>query len=166
MKPKSPMRLVMNALFAAAAGRLVEPMADEDVRADADQFPEEEHHHEVIREDDADHREHEEREAGEVAGLALVVVHVPEGINMDERADAGNDEEHRLAELIDGEADGDREIRDHVQPLVRGHLQAVGLAEEQQVARKEITQAATEINALTLRRRWVKSVMNAALRSG
>ncbi len=48
----------MNALLAAAGGA-VEPMSDEDVGADADQFPEDEHHHEIVREDDAGHREHE-----------------------------------------------------------------------------------------------------------
>ncbi len=85
-------------------------MADEDVGTDADQFPEDEHHHEVVREDDAEHREHEEREAGEVARLALVILHVAERINVDQRADGGDHEEHRLAELIDREADRDREM--------------------------------------------------------
>ncbi len=58
-------------------------MADQHIRGKADQLPENEKHHEIIRENDAEHREHEERERREIAGLALVFPHVSERINMD-----------------------------------------------------------------------------------
>ena len=76
MNPKSPMRLVMNAFFAASAADALEPMADQQIGTDADQLPEDEHHHEIVREHDSEHREHEEREPGEIARLALVLAHV------------------------------------------------------------------------------------------
>jgi hypothetical protein len=71
MKPKSPTRLVRKAFFAASAAEsFLIPVADEHVGTDADQLPEDEHHDEVVGQDDAGHREHEERQPGEVAGLA------------------------------------------------------------------------------------------------
>ena len=77
MNPKSPMRLVMNAFLpASAAAVALEPMADQQIGSDADQFPEDEHHDEIVREHDPEHREHEERKRGEVARLALVIPHV------------------------------------------------------------------------------------------
>jgi hypothetical protein len=77
MKPKSPMRLVRKAFFAASAAVLVEPMADEQVGAHADQFPEDEHHEEVVGQHDAGHREHEQREPAKYRDLPIVFLHVP-----------------------------------------------------------------------------------------
>ena len=54
----------------------LEPMADQQIGTDAHQFPEDEHHHEIVRDDDAEHREHEEGERREVARFARVVPHV------------------------------------------------------------------------------------------
>ena len=78
-------------------------MADQHIRGKADQLPKNEEHHEIVRENNAEHREHEERERGEIAGLALVFPHVSQRINMDERPDARNENEHRLAEIIQHE---------------------------------------------------------------
>ncbi len=90
-------------------GGLLVPEADQEVGADADQFPEDEHHQEIRRHDDADHREDEEGELGEEAADAGIVVHVTEREDVDEEADAGDDEEHQLRERIDEEADLDLE---------------------------------------------------------
>ena len=57
-------------------GIALKPMTDEDVGSETDQLPKDEHHHEIVREDNAEHREHEERERGEVARFAFVVAHV------------------------------------------------------------------------------------------
>ena len=51
-------------------------MANEQIGTDPDQFPEDKHHHEIVREHDSEHREHEERKPGEIARLALVRAHV------------------------------------------------------------------------------------------
>ena len=66
MKPASPTRLTMNALFAASAGAgplVVE--ADQEERADADQFPAHEHLEQVVRDDQVEHREAEQRQVQE-----------------------------------------------------------------------------------------------------
>lgn len=65
-------------------GVFLVPMADEEVGAEADELPEDEGHDEVRGEDDACHGEHEEGEAGEVAGLRGIVFHVGEGEDVDE----------------------------------------------------------------------------------
>ena len=56
--------------------RTLEPMPNEQIGAEPDQFPEDKHHHEIVREDDPEHGEHEERKSGEIARLALVRAHV------------------------------------------------------------------------------------------
>ncbi len=57
-------------------GIALEPMTDQHVGSEADQFPENKHHHEIVREDDPEHGEHEERKRGEVTRLAFVIPHV------------------------------------------------------------------------------------------
>ena len=53
----------MNAFFdGVGGGRALVPMVDEELGAEADQLPEDEHHEQVVGEHDADHREHEDGE--------------------------------------------------------------------------------------------------------
>ena len=54
-------------LGGVGGGGFFEPVADQDVGTHPDQFPENKHHHEVVRQDDTRHREHEESEPREVA---------------------------------------------------------------------------------------------------
>jgi len=51
-------------------------VTDQNIRREPDQFPKDEKHHEIVRENDSEHREHEERQRREIAGLAFVVPHV------------------------------------------------------------------------------------------
>ena len=88
------------------------PVADEQVGAEADQLPEDEGHDEVVRQHDAGHREHEEREAGEVAGLRFIVLHVSEREDVDQRADAGDDDHHAGGKAVELDADLEIEIPD------------------------------------------------------
>jgi len=99
-------------------------VADEEVGADADELPEDEHHREVIREDDTGHREHEEREAGEVARLPGIFVHVTEREDVYEPPDRGDDEHHATAEFIECEPDIEGEVADF-DPLEKDGLPAV-----------------------------------------
>src|SRR5215467_2636487 len=46
-----------------------EPMTDQDIRSEPDQFPKDEKHYEIVRENDSEHREHEERQRCEITGL-------------------------------------------------------------------------------------------------
>ena len=104
--PKSPTRLTMNALLAALEAFRARIETDEEVRADAHQFPEHEHHGHVARDHQPQHAEAEQRkvlvEAGESPGrtqrpavgergqrvghFLQLFVHVAEGVDVDARA--------------------------------------------------------------------------------
>ena len=85
MKPKSPTRLTMNAFVAAAAGsRTFVPVADEQIGAETDGFPEDEELKQVVRHDQHQHREGKERDVAEEAGIARISSHIPDGIDVDE----------------------------------------------------------------------------------
>ena len=93
-------------------------MPDEDVGTHADEFPENEHHHEIVREDDPEHGKEEQREPGEEARVALLLAHVAHGVDEHERRNGGHDEQHHPAEVVEDEADGDREVGAEAQPGV------------------------------------------------
>ena len=77
MKPASPTRLVMNALLAAFEALLpLEVEADQQERADADQFPAHEHLEEVVRQDQVEHREAEQRQEHEEPAEPAAAVQV------------------------------------------------------------------------------------------
>src|SRR2546429_9782124 len=50
----------------------INPVADQNVRGKADQFPKNEEHYEIVCDDDTEYREHEERQRREIAGLAFM----------------------------------------------------------------------------------------------
>src|SRR5205823_14945899 len=81
------------------------PMTDEQVGTKADQFPKDEHHHEIIGQHDAEHGKHEEREGGEVAGFAGVIAHVTERVDVDERTYPANENQHGPAHGIQDKTD-------------------------------------------------------------
>ena len=85
-------------------------MTDEQVGAESDQLPEDEGHDEIIREHDASHREHEKRQAGEVACLGIIVLHVGQREDVDQHADAGDNDHHPGGKAVELDADLDREI--------------------------------------------------------
>ena len=88
------------------------PMTDEEVGAEADQFPEDKGHDEVRGEDDAGHGEHEEGESTEVASLGFVVLHVVEREEVDEESNASDDDHHSFCEGVELETDVDAEVSD------------------------------------------------------
>ncbi len=68
MKPTSPSFVIQNAFTAALrGGRTLVPEADQEIRAEPDQLPEDEHLQESGSEHEAQHREDEERLVGVVA---------------------------------------------------------------------------------------------------
>ena len=106
------MRLVMKRLLAGVRRRRpFIPKADEQITGDADQFPEDEHHHEIVREHDAEHREHEQAQAGEIAAVGAVALHVAGGVNMDRAAHARHHQRHQQAQVIQAQADVHRRNR-------------------------------------------------------
>ena len=82
-------------------GRLVIPEADEQVAHQPNAFPTEEELEKVIRRDQRQHGEGEEREIGEEARPVRVLVHVADGIEVDEAGHGGDDHEHHGGQRVD-----------------------------------------------------------------
>ena len=110
MKPKSPTRLVTNAFLPATGVRfLLEPERDEEVRAGADALPAEEGEQQVVAEHEHEHREHEQVQVDEELGEPRVAVHVADRVEVDQRADAGDEQDHRHRQRVEQEAEVDLE---------------------------------------------------------
>ena len=82
-------------------GLLLVPEADEQIGAEPDRLPEDVEEEEVVGEDQHDHREDEQVQIREEAGVPVVAVHVPDRVHVNQEADAGDDEQHDRGELID-----------------------------------------------------------------
>ena len=95
---------------------LVEPEADEQIGAEPDPFPADEHHREARAQHQHQHEEHEQVQVGEVARVPRVVVHVADAEDVDQRADAGHDEDHHGRELIELERERDLQVA-HGEPF-------------------------------------------------
>ena len=78
-----------------------EPESNQQIAAQAHAFPSHEEHQVVRRQHQHQHEKHEQVEIGEKSAIAGVVLHVADGIEMDEPADAGHHEQHDQRELID-----------------------------------------------------------------
>ena len=87
------------------------PEPDEEVAAEADALPPDEGEHERVAEDEGEHRRDEQVQVREEPGEARVVLvrHVRGRVDVDERADAGDDHDHRPGEPVDEEAPRDRD---------------------------------------------------------
>ena len=123
-------------LRGVGSGVLLEPEADEQVAAHADQLPKHEHHEEVVREHDAEHREGEEAQAGEVAAVAAVAMQVAARVDVNHQPDAGDDEEHELGERVEQEAEGDFQVADG-EPVEGNFLRLVAGEKEEAEAQDE-----------------------------
>ena len=109
MKPKSPTRLMMKAFLPAAALASSEPERDQEVGAGAHALPAEERDQEVRPSTSIEHREDEQVQVGEEPREVRVAVHVADRVQVDQRADAGDEQRHRDRERVDEEADVDVE---------------------------------------------------------
>ena len=110
-KPKSPTRLTMNAFLPACGrGRPRVPEADEQVGAEADRLPEDVEEQEVAGQHQHRHREHEQVQVREEARVAGVVVHVADRVEVDQEADAGDDQQHDAGERVDVGGDAGLEV--------------------------------------------------------
>ena len=104
-KPTSPTRLVTNAFLPATAAALRSNQNDdEQVRAEADALPAEEGDEEARAEDEHQHRGGEQVQVGEEPAEALVAVHVADRIEVDQRADAGDEQDPRDRQRVGVEA--------------------------------------------------------------
>src|ERR1700686_623084 len=74
---------------------------DQQVRAQPDTFPSNEHQHVVVGEDQREHGKHEEVEVTEEAVVPAFMRHVASGINMDQHADARDEEQPDAGEWVE-----------------------------------------------------------------
>ncbi len=89
-------------LIARIRGRLLqEPEADQQIAAQAHAFPAHEEQCIVRGQNQRQHEKHEEIEIREEAPVAPVVGHIPGGVEMNQPAHAGDDEQHDHGELVD-----------------------------------------------------------------
>ena len=111
----------------------MEPEADEQVRRQPDEFPEDEQHQDAIDHDQAEHRGREQRHVDEVTRVACVARHVALGVDLHQQRHGRYDDEHDRAEAVDTQAKIDNEVvaerRIKRQPLVtlEWERMAVGL---------------------------------------
>jgi hypothetical protein len=88
--------------FHAGGGFLVVlvPEADQQVGSQAHPFPAGEEHDHVLAQDQHEHEEQKQVEIGEVARLALVMGHVPHGVEVDQGTDPGDHQAHDGGDLV------------------------------------------------------------------
>ena len=110
----------------------LEPERDQQVRAEADALPAEERDEEARAEHQDQHRGAEQVHVREEARKALVAVHVADREDMDERSDAGDEEDERHRERVDEEAHVDLEPARRQPFEERGHVGAFGLGQREQ----------------------------------
>ena len=99
-------------LARVGCGGLLELEADEQVRRQAHAFPADEHQQGVAGQHQNGHEEQEEVQVAEVARVAFFVAHVADGVDVDEEADAGDDQQHDQRKLVEDEAEVDVEGAD------------------------------------------------------
>ena len=106
--PKSPMRLTTNAFLPAfAAEGLLKPEPNEEIGSETDALPSDEHQQCIACQHQNRHEKKEQIQVGEVAPVSFFVAHVADGIHMDEKANAGDDEQHEQGELVEHKAEID-----------------------------------------------------------
>ncbi len=110
MKPKSPTRLVTNAFLPATAAEF-RSNQNEISRYEQRPTPSqpEEREQEVRAEHEHEHRRREQVHVREEAAEAGIAVHVPDRVQVDQRADAGDEQDHRRRQRIDEEPEVDAE---------------------------------------------------------
>jgi len=102
--------------------RLLEPERDQQIGAEPDQFPSHEQNGKVGAEHQDQHRGEEQVEVGEETGVALVTVHVADRVQVDQRADTGDDHRHQRRQRVPQELGLDAKAGD---PGEQEHMLAV-----------------------------------------
>ncbi len=96
-------------LAGIGCGFLLEPEADEQIRRQTHAFPADKHEQGIAGQHQDGHEEEEEIQVAEVAPVAIFFAHVADGINVDQKTDAGDDQQHDQRELVENEAEVDME---------------------------------------------------------
>ena len=88
-------------LARVGVGLVAEPESDEQVGAEPHPFPSHEGHDVVRAEDQQQHEEDEEVEVREIARVPRIVLHVANAEDVNQRTDAGDDEDHHHREAVE-----------------------------------------------------------------
>jgi len=102
-------------------GGLVLPERDQQVRGEADALPADEQHRVVVREDEREHGRDEQVQVGEEPATAGVVRHVADGVDVDQAADARDQQGEQDRQRVDQQADVDLPGA-RLDPCVQGHV--------------------------------------------
>ena len=107
--------------FLGGLGRSVafEPVPDEHVGSEADELPKNKKHDEIVREHNAEHGKHEEGKRSEVARLAFVAAHVAERINVNQRANACDEDKHHATQIVQNKTERHDEQSGKFNPVER-----------------------------------------------
>ena len=98
-------------LLGGRGGRvLVLPEADQQVRREADALPAQEQAEVVGRHDQHEHGGHEQVEVAEEPAPPVVVGHVADGVDVDQRPDAGDQQHEQRGERVVDQVEVDREV--------------------------------------------------------
>ena len=81
------------------------PKTNQGVGAKPHAFPTHKHEKEIVPRDEEKHGKGEEIEKGEEAPVRVVVVHIADGIDVDESPDPGYDENHYRGERVNPKSD-------------------------------------------------------------
>ena len=95
--------------FLAGIGRrcFLKPEPDQQVRREAHTFPSDKHQQGIAGQHQHRHEEEEQIQIGEVAPVAFFLVHVTDGVDVNQETDAGDDQQHDQRELVENEAEVD-----------------------------------------------------------
>ena len=101
-------------------GVSLEIETDQQVRGEADAFPANEHEQHVARQDQDSHKKEEQIKEAEIPRVALFMSHIADGINVDEKTDAGNDQQHHQRKWIEEKAEIDMQSADRDPGIRKG----------------------------------------------
>src|SRR5437867_8468589 len=82
----------------------IDVVADEQIRAETDAFPTDEHQKKIIRQHEREHRKHEQIQVSEEAIKATVAVHVASRENVNQKSYECNEQRIDPAQAIHGQA--------------------------------------------------------------
>ena len=100
---------------------LLIPEADQQIAAEAHQFPEDEKLKKRPAEHQAEHRKTEQAKVGEESRKALVLGHVADGKDVNQRGDQRDHREHRDGQAIDEDADVEKPGMGLIDPAADGN---------------------------------------------
>ena len=91
-------------------GDLIEVVPDQEIGAEADPFPADEKHQEIISHDEQQHGDHEQIHVHEEAGKSVFSVHVPDGVDVNQKSDPRHHHQHHGGQRIDQKSEIDVQV--------------------------------------------------------